>query len=42
MCPSHFQKLFTKKTGITRFALDAAFRGVSRLFVLAVDEFLSL
>ena len=27
-----------KKTGITRFALDAAFQGVNRLFVLAFDD----
>ena len=27
-----------KKTGITRLALDAAFQGVNRLFVLAVDD----
>ena len=26
-----------KKTGITRFALDAAFQGVNRLFVPRVD-----
>ena len=26
-----------KKTGITRFALDAAFQGVNRLFVLAFE-----
>ena len=26
------------KTGITRFALDAAFQGVNRLFVLAFDD----
>ena len=38
MCPNHFQKLHTKKTGITRFALDAAFQGVNRLFVLAFED----
>ena len=38
MCPNHFQKLHTKKTVITRFALDAAFQGVNRLFVLAFDD----
>ena len=27
-----------KKTGITRFALDAAFQGVDRLFVLAFED----
>ena len=27
-----------KKTGITRFALDAAFQGANRLFVLAFDD----
>ena len=27
-----------KKTGITRFALDAPFQGVNRLFVLAFDD----
>ena len=27
-----------KKTGITRFSLDAAFEGVNRLFVLAFDD----
>ena len=27
-----------KKTAITRFALDAAFQGVNRLFVLAFDD----
>ena len=27
-----------KKTGITRFVLDAAFQGVNRLFVLAFDD----
>ena len=27
-----------KKTGVTRFALDAAFQGVNRLFVLAFDD----
>ena len=27
-----------KKTGITRFALDATFQGVNRLFVLAFDD----
>ena len=27
-----------KKTGITRFAFDAAFQGVNRLFVLAFDD----
>ena len=27
-----------KKTGITRFALDGAFQGVNRLFVLAFDD----
>ena len=27
-----------KKTGITRFALDAAFQGVNRLFVLAFED----
>ena len=27
-----------KKTGITRFALDAVFQGVNRLFVLAFDD----
>ena len=35
---NHFQKLHTKKTGITRFALDAAFKGVNRLFVLAFED----
>ena len=27
-----------KKTGITRFVLDAAFQGVNRLFVLAFED----
>ena len=27
-----------KKTGVTRFALDAAFQGVNRLFVIAFDD----
>ena len=27
-----------KRTGITRFALDAAFQGVNRLFVLAFED----
>ena len=27
-----------KKTGITRFALDAAFQGVNRLFILAFED----
>ena len=27
-----------KKAGITRFALDAAFQGVNRLFVLAFED----
>ena len=27
-----------KKSGVTRFALDAAFQGVNRLFVLAFDD----
>ena len=27
-----------EKTGITRFALDAAFQGVNRLFVLAFED----
>ena len=35
---NHFQKLRTKKTGITRSALDAAFQGVNRLFVLAFED----
>ena len=34
----YVSKLHTKKTGITRFALDAAFQGVNRLFVLAFDD----
>ena len=38
MCLNHFQKLHTKKTGITRFALDAAFQAVNRLFVLAFED----
>ena len=38
MCLNHFQKLQTKKTGITRFALDAVFQGANRLFVLAFDD----
>ena len=35
---NHFQKLHTKKTGITRFSLDAAFQGVNRLFVLVFED----
>ena len=35
---NHFQKLHTKKTGITRVALDAAFQGVNRLFVLPFED----
>ena len=38
MCPNHFRKLHRKKTGITRFALDAAFQGANRLFVLAFED----
>ena len=38
MCPSHLPGTPHKKTGITRFALDAAFQGVNRLFVLAFED----
>ena len=33
-----FTERATNKTGITRFALDAAFQGVNRLFVLAFED----
>ena len=33
-----FPEIPHKKTGITRFTLDAAFQGVNRLFVLAFDD----
>ena len=33
-----FPETLHKKTGITRFALDAAFQGVNRLFVLAFED----
>ena len=33
-----FTKNSTQKTGITRFALDATFQGVNRLFVLAFED----
>ena len=33
-----FQETPHKKTDITRFALDAVFQGVNRLFVLAFDD----
>ena len=33
-----FPEVPHKKTGITRFALDAAFQGVNRLFVLAFED----
>ena len=33
-----FPETLHKKTGITRFALDAAFQGVNRLFVLAFND----
>ena len=33
-----FPETTHKKTGITRFALDAAFQGVNRLFVLAFED----
>ena len=33
-----FTEQAANKTGITRFALDAAFQGVNRLFVLAFDD----
>ena len=33
-----FPKTPHKKTGISRFALDAAFQGVNRLFVLAFED----
>ena len=33
-----FPKTPHKKTGITRFSLDAAFQGVNRLFVLAFED----
>ena len=33
-----FPDTLHKKTGITKFALDAAFQGVNRLFVLAFDD----
>ena len=34
----YVSKSFPEKTGITRFALDAAFQGVYRLFVLAFED----
>ena len=36
--PKSFPETSHKKTGITRFALDAAFQGVNRLFVLAFED----
>ena len=33
-----FRETPHKKTGVTRFALDAAFKGVNRLFVLAFED----
>ena len=33
-----FTKQVANKTGITRFALDAAFQGINRLFVLAFED----
>ena len=36
--PKPFPEPPHKKTGITRFALDAAFQGVKRLFVLAFKD----
>ena len=33
-----FPETLHKKTAITRFALDAAFQGVNRLFVLAFED----
>ena len=33
-----FTKEAANKTGITRFALDAAFQGVNQLFVLAFED----
>ena len=33
-----FPETPNKKTGITRFSLDAAFQGVNRLFVLAFED----
>ena len=38
MCPNHFQKFHTKKTGITRFFLDTASQGVNRLFAFAFED----
>ena len=35
ICVQTFQETPHKKTGITRLALDAAFQGVNRLFILA-------
>ena len=36
--PKPFTEQAANKTGITRFALDAAFQGVNRLFVLAIED----
>ena len=38
ICVQTISKNSTQKTGITRFALDAAFQGVNRLFVLAFED----
>ena len=39
--PKPFPETPHKKTGITRFSLDAAFQGVNRLFVLTFDDTLA-
>ena len=36
--PKPFTEQAANKTGITRFALDAAFQGVNRLFILAFED----
>ena len=38
ICVQTISRNSTQKSGITRFALDAAFQGVNRLFVLAFED----
>ena len=38
ICAQTISRNSTQKNGITRFALDAAFQGVNRLFVLVFDD----
>ena len=38
ICVQTISRNSTQKTGITRFALDAAFQGVNKLFVLAFED----